>query len=224
MKSKFIKMSALMCVIISFLSINGCKSNSATNTEKENANVKDDSSTKTDESKNNIILLENEKIASVLSEKERKPELEKALKEKYDLDDKGAKETRYYYNCIDLNGDGVNEIFVEVVGPFTSGTGGDSAVIYKDNNGTLEEISDFTLIRNPIIISDEKSNGWNDIIVEYSGGGAPKKYAILKYDGNKYSKVNESETIDSIKDVSGVAIISNDMEKDMKASEGLYLG
>ena len=150
--------------------------------------------------------------------------MEKALKEKYDLDDKGAKETRYYYNCIDLNGDGVNEIFVEVVGPFTSGTGGDSVVIYKDNNGTLEEISDFTLIRNPIIISDEKSNGWNDIIVEYSGGGAPKKYAILKYDGNKYSKVNESETIDSIKDVSGVAIISNDMEKDMKASEGLYLG
>ena len=224
MKSKIIKMSALICVIISFLSINGCKSNSATNIEKENTNVKDESSAKTDESKNNIILLENEKIASVLSEKERKPELEKALKEKYDLDDKEAKETRYYYNCIDLNGDGVNEIFVEVVGPFTSGTGGDSAVIYKDNNGTLEEISDFTLIRNPIIISDEKSNGWNDIIVEYSGGGAPKKYAILKYDGNKYSKVNESETIDSIKDVSGVAIISNDMEKDMKASEGLYLG
>ena len=224
MKSKIIKMSALICVIISFLSINGCKSNSATNIEKENTNVKDESSAKTDESKNNIILLENEKIASVLSEKERKPELEKALKEKYDLDDKGAKETRYYYNCIDLNGDGVNEIFVEVVGPFTSGTGGDSAVIYKDNNGTLEEISDFTLIRNPIIISDEKSNGWNDIIVEYSGGGAPKKYAILKYDGNKYSKVNESETIDSIKDVSGVAIISNDMEKDMKASEALYLG
>lgn len=224
MKSKIIKMSALICVIISFLSINGCKSNSATNIEKENTNVKDESSAKTDESKNNIILLENEKIASVLSEKERKPELEKALKEKYDLDDKGAKETRYYYNCIDLNGDGVNEIFVEVVGPFTSGTGGDSAVIYKDNNGTLEEISDFTLIRNPIIISDEKSNGWNDIIVEYSGGGAPKKYAILKYDGNKYSKVNESETIDSIKDVSGVAIISNDMENDMKASEGLYLG
>lgn len=224
MKSKIIKTSALICVIISFLSINGCKSNSATNIEKENTNVKDESSAKTDESKNNIILLENEKIASVLSEKERKPELEKALKEKYDLDDKGAKETRYYYNCIDLNGDGVNEIFVEVVGPFTSGTGGDSAVIYKDNNGTLEEISDFTLIRNPIIISDEKSNGWNDIIVEYSGGGAPKKYAILKYDGNKYSKVNESETIDSIKDVSGVAIISNDMEKDMKASEGLYLG
>lgn len=224
MKSKIIKMSALICVIISFLSINGCKSKSATNIEKENTNVKDESSAKTDESKNNIILLENEKIASVLSEKERKPELEKALKEKYDLDDKGAKETRYYYNCIDLNGDGVNEIFVEVVGPFTSGTGGDSEVIYKDNNGTLEEISDFTLIRNPIIISDEKSNGWNDIIVEYSGGGAPKKYAILKYDGNKYSKVNESETIDSIKDVSGVAIISNDMEKDMKASEGLYLG
>ncbi|UZT07080.1 hypothetical protein [Clostridium sp. LQ25] len=224
MKSKIIKMSSLICVIISFLSINGCKSNSATNIEKENTNVKDESSAKTDESKNNIILLENEKIASVLSEKERKPELEKALKEKYDLDDKGAKETRYYYNCIDLNGDGVNEIFVEVVGPITSGTGGDSAVIYKDNNGTLEEISDFTLIRNPIIISDEKSNGWNDIIVEYSGGGAPKKYVILKYDGNEYSKVNESETIDSIKDVSGVAIISNYMEKDMKASEGLYLG
>lgn len=80
MKSKIIKMSSLICVIISFLSINGCKSNSATNIEKENTNVKDESSAKTDESKNNIILLENEKIASVLSEKNENQNWKKHLK------------------------------------------------------------------------------------------------------------------------------------------------
>lgn len=224
MKNKLIKVLAAMCVSISFLSLTSCGSNSDANIKEENTNVKDESNNTSENSANNIILLENEKIAAVLSEKEKNPELEKVLKEKYDLDENAAKETRYYYNYVDLNGDGTNEIFVEVVGPFISRSGEDSAVIYKEINGTLEEIDDFSLIRNPVIISDEKTNGWNNIIVEYSGSDAEKKYVVLKYDGDDYSDVNESEIIDSIKDVSGVAIISNDMAKDLEDGNGLYLG
>lgn len=220
MKNNFIRVLAVMCLIISFLSLYGCKSNSATNIEKENANVKDESSNDYENDNNNIILIENEKIASVLSEKEKNLELEKALKEKYELDEKAAKETRYYYNYVDLNGDGINEIFAEVVGPYVSKSGEDNAVIYKESNGILEEIDDFSFVRNPVIISEEKTNGWSNIVVESSGYGNEKKYAVLKYDGDSYSDVNESETINSIKDISGVAIISNDMEN----GNGLYLG
>lgn len=224
MNNKFIKIFSIICAIISFLSLNGCNSNSSTNIEKENANLKDESSDNSNDKDNNIILVENEKIAAVLSEKEANPDLEKALRAKYDLDENSAKQTRYYYNYVDLDGDGTNEIFAEVVGPFTSRSGGDNAIIYKYSNGILEEVEDFSLIRNPVIISEEKTNGWKDIIVESSGGGSEKKYVVLKYDGDEYSDVNESESISSIKDVSGVAIISNDMAKDLEDGNGLYLG
>ena len=224
MNNKFIKISSMICTIISLLLLNGCNSNSSTNIEKENANLKDETSDKSNDGDNNIILVENEKIAAVLSEKEANADLEKALRAKYDLDENSAKQTRYYYNYVDLDGDGTNEIFAEVVGPFTSRSGGDNAIIYKYSNGILEEVEDFSLIRNPVIISEEKTNGWKDIIVESSGGGSEKKYVVLKYDGDEYSDVNESESISSIKDVSGVAIISNDMAKDLEDGNGLYLG
>ena len=223
MKSNFIKVLGIMYVMISLFSFSGCNSNNSTNIEKENTNVKDESSN-SDNGESNIILVENEKIASVLSENEENPYLEKALIDKYDLDDNASKQTRYYYNYVDLDGDGLNEIFVEVVGPYTEKNGVHNAVIYKENNGMLEEIDDFRLINNPVIISDEKTNGWNDIIIDISENTLEKKYVLLKYDGEDYSEIDESETIESIMNVNGIAIISNDMANDLEGGRGLYLG
>lgn len=226
MKSRFIKGLAIICTVISIISLNGCTSNSTTNTEKENANLKDETSSDSNNSENNIILLENERIAAVLSEKERNPQLEEVLKEKYNLNQEAAKKIRYYYNYVDLDEDGVNEIIAEVVGVGSKSNeeDEDNVVIYKDINGALKEVDDFKLRTNPIIISDEKTNGWRNIIIESSDGGSEKKYAVLKYDGDDYSDVNESEIIGGIKDISGVAIISNDISKDLKDGNGLYLG
>lgn len=226
MKSRFIKGLAIICTVISIISLNGCTSNSTTNTEKENANLKDETSSDYNNSENNIILLENERIAAVLSEKERNPQLEEVLKEKYNLNQEAAKKIRYYYNYVDLDEDGVNEIIAEVVGVGSKSNeeDEDNVVIYKDINGALEEVDDFKLRTNPIIISDEKTNGWRNIIIESSDGGSEKKYAVLKYDGDDYSDVNESEIIGGIKDISGVAIISNDISKDLKDGNVLYLG
>lgn len=223
MKINFIRILGLMCSIILLFSFGGCKLNNSTNIEKENANVKDESSN-SDISESNIILVENEKIASVLSEDDENPDLEEALREKYDLNKNASKQTRYYYNYVDLDGDGINEIFVEVLGPYTSGNGVDNAVIYKENNGILKEVDDFILINNPVIISDEKTNGWNDIIINISENTLEKKYVVLKYDGKDYSDVDESETIDSIMNVNGIAIISNDLANDLEGGRGLYLG
>ena len=89
MNNKFIKISSMICTIISLLLLNGCNSNSSTNIEKENANLKDETSDKSNDGDNNIILVENEKIAAVLSEKEANADLEKALRSKYDLDEIG---------------------------------------------------------------------------------------------------------------------------------------
>lgn len=120
----------------------------------------------------------------------------------------------------------MNEIIAEVIGAGSKNNedNEENVVIYKDNNGTLEEIDDFKLRTNPIIISDEKTDGWRNIVIESSDGGSEKKYAVLKYNGDDYSDVNESEIIAGIKDISGVAIISNDISKDLEDGNGLYLG
>lgn len=223
MKSNFKKILGFMCAMILLFSFGGCNSNNSTNIEKENTNVKDESSN-SENNESNIILVENEKIASVLSENDENPDLEEALREKYDLDKNSSKQTRYYYNYVDLDGDGVNEIFAEVVGRYTNGNGVDNAIIYKEHNGILKEVDDFMLINNPVIISEEKTNGWNDIIIDISENTLEKKYVVLKYDGEDYSDVDESETIESIMNVNGIAIISNDMANDLEAGRGLYLG
>lgn len=44
MKSRFIKILAVMCTMITIFSFNGCGTNRANNKEKENTNVKDESS------------------------------------------------------------------------------------------------------------------------------------------------------------------------------------
>lgn len=234
MKMKFIEGLIIICLIGCSIAMSGCnsKSDSTVKPNTENTNVKDkptteDESSKNnntnEERKNNIILIDNDNITSKLSENVENPELVKAIIDELDLDERSAKETRYYYNYIDLNGDGINEIFVQLVGPYTSGTGGDNAIIFTEKNEKLEDMDDFTLIHNPVIISNEKTNGYNDIIVQRSGGGVKQEYVILKYDGDDYSDVNESEVLNSIDNVSGVAIISNDMAKDAEQGTGLYL-
>lgn len=234
MKNKFIKGIITIFLVVCSIAISGCNSNSDSTVKpnSENTNVKDESATEDDssvkngtseENKNNIILIDNDNITSKLSENVENPQLAEAIIDELTLDEKSAKETRYYYNYVDLNGDGVNEIFVQLVGPHTSGADGDTAIIFTEENGKLEEIDDFTLIHNPIIISNEKTNGYNDIIVQRSGADSKEEYVILKYDGDDYSDINESEVLNSIDNVSGVAIISNDMTKDTEEGKGLYL-
>ncbi len=218
MKSKFIKGIIILCLVACSIAVSGCnsKSDSTVSPNSGNTNVKDEPTTEdnssvknntSEESKNNIILIDNDNITSKLSENVENPELVKAIINELNLDEKSAKETRYYYNYIDLNGDGVNEIFVQLVGPYISEIGGENAIIFMEKNGKL----------------DEKTNGYNDIIVQRSSGDAKKEYVVLKYDGDDYSDVNESEVLNSIDNISGVAIISNDMIKDTEQGKGLYL-
>lgn len=234
MKSKIIRGIIAISLVICSIAVISCNSkldsNANSNTEstaiKENDDIENnsDSNNKTNkENESNAILIDNDKITTSLSEDKENTELAKAIIDKLDLDQEAAKETRYYYNYVDLNDDGVKEIFVELVGSYTSGSGGDTAIIFTDNNGKLEEVEEFTLIHNPVIISDEKTNGWKNIIVPKSGGGAKQEYVALKYNGKNYSNVNESNTIDSIDNISGIAIISNDMAKDIEQGKGLYL-
>jgi len=81
----------------------------------------------------------------------------------------------------------------------------------------------FTLIQTPIIISDKVTKGCKEIIVMRSGGGAEANYVVLTASDGQYKDVNDGTVIKDLKGVSGTAIMSNDILKDMEEGKALYL-
>ncbi|WP_313071484.1 hypothetical protein [Lacrimispora sp.] len=117
--------------------------------------------------------------------------------------------THYFYNYIDLNDDGKNEIFAMVTGPYTSGTGGSSALLLSENGGKLHITQEFTLVNEPIIVSDTLDNGYHDLIIPYYSDNKTQ-YSVLKYNRQAYPNVPDGEIIDHLDGVKGKAIIAND--------------
>jgi hypothetical protein len=78
----------------------------------------------------------------------------------------------------DLNDDGKKEIFVGLIGPYFCGSGGCSPYLL-DNEGNV--ITHFTVSDYPIVVDNNKTNGWKDLLIR-SGG----KDRIVKFDGKKY--------------------------------------
>lgn len=78
----------------------------------------------------------------------------------------------------DLNDDGNTEIFVGFTGRYFCGSGGCSPYIL-DYQGNV--ITQFTVSDYPIVVDNNKTNGWKDLFVR-SGG----KNRIVKFDGKKY--------------------------------------
>jgi len=152
-------------------------------------------------------------IEYICSETEKDMVLEKALVKAFDLEqDEGN--VRYYYNKVDLNEDGNPEVFVYLVGSPVCGTGGCSAAIFKQVNEEYILLSKFTLVNNPVIINNSKTNGYRDIIMYVSGGGIESFFAWVKYDGTTYPtnpsvqlKVNPGTKLQ------GITIIADDTSK-----------
>jgi hypothetical protein len=112
--------------------------------------------------------------------------------------DAGSDDTfwsRYYYNRVDLNGDGRPEVIVYLFGTYTCGTGGCDTLIFRQTGEGYELVADISLTRNPIIVSEHKTNGWNDLIIMVAGGGIqPGYYAVLPFDGKTYPDNTTAKT------------------------------
>lgn len=152
-------------------------------------------------------------IKYTCSETKRDLKLEKALIKEFELD-RFEDSIRYYYNKIDLDGDGTPEIFAYLVGTYVCGTGGCSAVIFKQRNEEYVLLARFSLVNNPVIISDNTTKGYKDIIMHIYGGGIESFFALLKYDGSTYpSNPSTQPKVEPGTKVEGIAIIADDITK-----------
>ncbi|WP_313894155.1 M56 family metallopeptidase [Psychrobacillus sp.] len=165
-----------------------------------------------------------EKIVGVLAESERNTKLEKIIIEYFEIPLEYLKTTKYYYNYVDLDEDGKDEILTVVMGPYSSGSGGSTALyVTKTDSGDLLVNQALTLIQTPVIISDNVTNGYKEIVVMNSGGGASGNYITLTVSEGKYNSVNDGTPIDGLEGISGKAIINNDIAKEMEEGKALYL-
>jgi len=144
------------------------------------------------------------------SETKSNQEIEELIVQQYDIPKEDRASTRYFYNYADLNGDGTDEVIVAVMGPYTSGTGGDSGLILAQIDGKLVVNQALTLIRMPIIVSDQVTKGCRELICQSSGGGAESGYVRLVCSDGSYTRVSDGTPLDSLDGVSGTAILYTD--------------
>ena len=157
------------------------------------------------------------------SETEPNEELSRLIIEYFEIPDDELANTRYYYNYVDLDGNGKNEIFTVVVGSYTSGSGGSSALWCEEQDGALAVKQELTLINMPVIVADNEENGPKSLILERSGGGAETEYVELICEDGVYTNVSDAEPAAGLEDISGVAILCNDLADDMQTGNYLTL-
>lgn len=140
----------------------------------------------------------------------------------YQIPEEYQSETRYYYNYIDLNDDGVMEIFAIVIGEYTQSSSGDPAVILSvSETGEFVVTEAFASIRTPITISEQTTNGWHDIIYYAYGGDTEDGYHICHYNPEGGYQTEMNEIVDELEPVGGTQILSNNLIDDM--DQGRYL-
>jgi hypothetical protein len=94
---------------------------------------------------------------------------------------------RYTWSRVDLSGDGRAELVAQVVGPMACGTGGCPLLIFREPSaGRLQLITQMSLFKDPLIVSERRHNGWKELITRVRLDAATSTYARLRYDGRSY--------------------------------------
>lgn len=216
------KQVQITALFLTALLLGGC---GATNSPSESAQSNPEYSEPEGSAKDTENLLNDwlpQGVKQVMEETEPLPELARAIVEEYEIPEEEWANTKYYYNYVDLNDDGTDEIFAVVIGPYTSGTGGDSGMWLIPYAG-MAVSQTFTLIRTPIIISDTMTGGAHDLIFQRSGGGGETEYVRLTCSDGTYSNPSDAEVVEDISKVEGTAILCNDVAADMELGNYLTL-
>lgn len=165
-------------------------------------------------------------VESKYAEEKEYPQLAEFLAFYYKIPKEQWQETRYYYNFMDLNGDGRDEIFAVVISDELEISDGDPILLLLDeNNGEFSVIEDFGTVHTPILVRETKTNGWHDIELRIYGRGLEDGYLICHYNPEGGYQTEDNEFLEEIENpVSGVQILSNNLIDDMDNGRYLTIG
>lgn len=124
--------------------------------------------------------------------------IESWLKTNYSEALEGGGALMYRSANVDLDGDGSSESLVYVAGPYFCGTGGCPLVVLTMGENDFRVVTQTSITQLPVGVLESSNNGWRDIWVTTSGGGAPNEVKKLSFDGTSYPEnptVAPAETI-----------------------------
>ncbi len=93
---------------------------------------------------------------------------------------------RYVQRQEDLNGDGLPERLVLVVGSYACGSRGCTLMIFREGSNTLEVVAENGLFQSPLQRLSVQHFGWNDLGMPASRDGAASGWRELQFDGLAY--------------------------------------
>jgi hypothetical protein len=99
---------------------------------------------------------------------------------------------RYTSAKADLNGDGKDEVFVYLMGPFFCGTGGCNLLVFSMGSDGYNLLANIPTSESLVIQAETQNEGYSDIWRMQSGGGMPAEYVRHQYKGGKYIEVSRT--------------------------------
>jgi hypothetical protein len=109
----------------------------------------------------------------------------------------------------DLNGDGQDEVVVHVTSRDYCGSGGCVTLVLQRAGEGSRTVMRASVTRPPIRVLETRHQGWKDIGVTVSGGGAgPAHEAALAFDGRRYPSNPTTPPARPVKDAAGVTLIA----------------
>lgn len=155
-------------------------------------------------------LIDFSNIDFIESEDKANLRIERALEKEFLLDPNTDK-LRYLYNRVKLKNSNKYQILVYLEGPRFCTENGGTLVVIEEKNNSYIITSRINNIINPIIVSENNSNGYKDLIVKVIDRGK-EEFRVLKYNGNSYP-INplKEERLKKNAKVKGVSVISDDL-------------
>ena len=121
---------------------------------------------------------------------------------------------RYLHSRADLNGDGMEEVFAYLLGPYFCGTGGCNLRVFTPVPGGYALVGDFPITRTPVVIDAVTTGGWRDFWRLESGGGVPASYVRQAFDGERYVEV---ERVPEDRPPDGLPVLAGEVSFDRGA-------
>lgn len=148
----------------------------------------------------------------VLPEAEPNQMVEKVITQHYNIPQNQYDKLAYYYNYVDLNGDGADEILACILEIDKDWDEADEAeeetvlwISIEDENVISDAVKqEFADAEAPVFISHHMTEGYRDLILRED----EDEYHLLVWNGERYQTENEGEELPNLNGYEGQAVLT----------------
>jgi hypothetical protein len=87
---------------------------------------------------------------------------------------------------VDLDGDGRDDLLMLLDDPNWCGSGGCTLLVFRNQPDGFALVTETSVTRPPIAVSNQRHSGWHDLLVNVGGGGLESGTVALQHDGTGY--------------------------------------